>query len=92
MLYCNLLGSPVEDGTAVHVLPLVLGHCLGAGLGREDAVVAVPLQLWQKELVELICLHLLHHNTPVAKCRNTIRTFYNFSLKVTANFEHIHER
>lgn len=63
VLYVDLLGGPVEDRTAIHILPLVLGHGLGAGLGREDAVVAVPLQLRQEELVELIRLHLLHQPT-----------------------------
>lgn len=57
----HLLGGTIEDSAAVHVLALVLGHGLGARLGREDAVVAVSLELRQEVLVELIRLDLLHN-------------------------------
>ena len=53
------LGSPIEDGATVDVLPVVLRHGLGPGLGRENAVVAVHLELGQEEVVELIRLDLL---------------------------------
>lgn len=53
------LGSPVKDGAAVDELALALGHGLGAGLWREDAVVAVHLELGQEEVVELVGLDLL---------------------------------
>lgn len=53
------LGGAVEDGAAVDELALALRHGLGARLGREDAVVAVHLELRQEEAVELVRLHLL---------------------------------
>ena len=37
-------------------------HGLGSGLGREYALVAVALQLWQEEVVELIRLDLLQRD------------------------------
>lgn len=55
----NSLGGSEEDGAPVDVLPLALAHGLGARLGREDAVVAVLLQLRQEEVVELVCFHFL---------------------------------
>ncbi len=41
------------------MLLVVLGHGLGARLGREDAVVVELLELWQKELMKLLGLELL---------------------------------
>lgn len=55
----DLLGNSEEDGAAVDILPVTLSHGLGTRLGGEDAVVAVPLQLGEEELVKLVGLHLL---------------------------------
>jgi hypothetical protein len=51
-----------EDGAAVHVLLVVLGHGLGARLGREDAVVVELLELGQEVLMKLLGLELLQTN------------------------------
>ena len=53
------LGGAEEDGAAVDVLPLRLDHRARARLRREDADVAITLQLRQEEVVELFRLHLL---------------------------------
>ena len=50
-----------EDGTAVHVLPVMLVHCPGPGLGVEDPLVAVGSQLWLEEGIELLGLYLLEN-------------------------------
>jgi len=53
------LGRPEEYRTAIDILPLQLGHCLGSRLGRKDAFVAIVLELWQEEVVELFRFDLL---------------------------------
>ena len=53
------LGRAVKDGAAVDVAPVALDHRLGARLGREDAVVAVALQLRKEVVVKLFRFHLL---------------------------------
>lgn len=53
------LVSSVEDGASVHVLSVVLRHCLGPRLWRENSLVAVVLQFRFEEVVELIRLDLL---------------------------------
>lgn len=55
----HLLGRPEEDCTPVDVLPIRLGHGLGPGLGRKDALVAVVLQLRFEKVEELVRLDLL---------------------------------
>lgn len=54
----SLVGA-IENGTAIHMLSVTFRHGLSSRLWGEDAIIAVPLQLWQKESVELLCLHLL---------------------------------
>ena len=49
----------VEDGAAIHKLPVVFSHCSGSRLGVEEPIVAVLTQLWEEEGIVLICLHLL---------------------------------
>lgn len=82
----HLLGGTIEDSAAVHVLPLVLGHGLGARLGREDAVVAVSLELRQEVLVELIRLDLLHNKNP------TRNTYYLLRSSHKCNTDKISDR
>ena len=52
-------GLSPEYGAAVDVLAFGLAHGFGPRFGREDAVVAVPLEFGQEEVVELVRLHLL---------------------------------
>ena len=75
------LAGPPEDGAAVHVLALRLLHRLGPRLGREDALVAVALQLRQEEVVELLRLNLLQRNDVGAEEeRGTFNTSTAFEL------------
>lgn len=53
------LCNPEEYSTTVDELSVVLGHRFGSGFGREDSVVAVPLELRQKEIVKLVGFHFL---------------------------------
>ena len=59
----DVLGVAVEDGAAVDAQLLGVRHGLGARLGREDAAVAVALQLRQEEVIELLRLHFLQTET-----------------------------
>lgn len=55
----HLLGGSIKNGATVDVFAIVLRHRLRPGLGRENAVVAVVLELRQEEVVELVRLDLL---------------------------------
>ena len=48
-----------EDGTSIHILPVVLVHGAGTGLGIEDALISLGSKLWLEELVVLLCFNLL---------------------------------
>lgn len=60
---CDSLLGFEEDRAAVHVLPLLLRHQLGARLGTEIAVVAALRQGLQEERVVLLGFHFLWGRT-----------------------------
>ena len=70
------LAGPPEDGATVDMLSLRLLHRLGPRLGREDALVAVALQLRQEEVVELLRLNLLQRNYVGAEQRGRMFNMY----------------
>ena len=70
------LPGPPEDGATVDMLSLRLLHRLGPRLGREDALVAVALQLRQEEVVELLRLNLLQRNYVGAEQRGRMFNMY----------------
>jgi len=53
----------VEYCTAINVLLVRFSHRSRTRLRCKDAIVAVGLQLRQKEAIELFCFHLLHTYT-----------------------------
>ena len=53
------LGLVVEDGTAIHKLPVMFPHCSSTRLGIEESIIPLSGQLWEEERIVLVCLYLL---------------------------------
>ena len=49
----------VEDGAAIHKLPVVFSHCSSSRLGVEEPIVAMLTQLREEAGIVLVRLHLL---------------------------------
>ena len=61
---CLLRGS-VKYGTTIHMLSFRFHHGSCSRLGWKDAVIPVQLELWQEEVIKLLCLHFLQIQSEV---------------------------